>query len=123
MVSEHNGTKDGLSRVTAATYQEQYPDLGKNPATVKKDAKRAGYPSKVCHSAKEILRRTQPAKGCSMSLADNLVEQGHDEKRVFEVTAKAAEVFQGILDLGVGYATSARWLPSSERRACRATSS
>ncbi len=35
-----------------------------------------------------------------MSLADNLVDQGHDQQKVFEVTKTAKNVFKGILELG-----------------------
>lgn len=57
-------------------------------------------PAKNCTSAKEVLRVTDRETACCMSLADNLVEQGHEPEKVFEVTKTAKNVFKGILALG-----------------------
>jgi prophage antirepressor-like protein len=73
---------------------------GKTPAQLKRDAKRDGLKSKDRISGKAVVRATQPAKACSMSLADNLYEQGFNAEKVFEVTKKAEDVFDGILQLG-----------------------
>src|SRR5438128_3007726 len=73
---------------------------GKVPTRIKAEGKAAKLRAKDCQSAKEVIRRLQPEKACCMSLADNLVEQGHDAEKVFKVTPKAAEVFQGMLELG-----------------------
>lgn len=36
-----------------------------------------------------------------MSFADNLVEQGHNEDKVFPITKKAETVFNDLLKLGI----------------------
>jgi prophage antirepressor-like protein len=73
---------------------------GKHTKTVRNEGKAAGLKSKERNSAKEVIRHLQPALACCMSLADNLTEQGHDEVKVFKVTPKAQEVFEGIIALG-----------------------
>lgn len=73
---------------------------GKTPARLKADAKKAGLKSKDRTSGKAVVRATEPAKACCMSLADNLCEQGFEPEKVFEVTKKAEDVFGGILQLG-----------------------
>ena len=73
---------------------------GKTPTAIKKDGKLKKLPATVCKSAKEVLRRMKPEKACCMSLADNLVEQGHPEDKVFAVSVKAEIVFRGMLELG-----------------------
>jgi len=73
---------------------------GKTPARLKAEAKEAGLKSVQRTSGKAVVRATQPAKACCMSLADNLCELGHEPALVFKVTKKAEEVFDGILQLG-----------------------
>jgi prophage antirepressor-like protein len=73
---------------------------GRTPAQLIKDGKAAGLKSKDRSSGKAVLRATQPAKACCMSLADNLVEQGFEPDKVFDVTKTAENVFGGILELG-----------------------
>ncbi len=70
---------------------KQIVDYGKN---VKK------LNSKQSTSAKQVLRHTEPEIASCMSLADNLVNQGHDRIKVFEVTNKAKDVFKGMIELG-----------------------
>lgn len=60
----------------------------------------AGLKSKDRSSGKAVVRVTQPGKACCMSLADNLVEQGFEPEKVFEVTKTAENVFEGILEPG-----------------------
>jgi len=67
----------------------------------KDEGKRRNLPSRLRQSAKEVLRAIQPEKACCMSMADNLIEQGHLDDKVFTVTTKAESVFRGLLDLGV----------------------
>lgn len=73
---------------------------GRTPSQLIRDGKLAGLKSKDRSSGKAVLRATQPAKACCMSLADNLVEQGFEPDKVFEVTQTAENVFGGILELG-----------------------
>ncbi|MGH9754692.1 MAG: hypothetical protein ACREA2_18090 [Blastocatellia bacterium] len=74
---------------------------GKTPLAVKEEGKRRNLPAKIRKSAKEVLRAIQPEKACCMSMADNLIEQGHVDDKVFAVTKKAETVFKGMLDLGI----------------------
>ena len=73
---------------------------GKTPAQLLRAAKEAGLKSKDRTSGKAVVRATEPAKACCMSLADNLYEQGFNAEKVFGVTKTAEEVFGGILQLG-----------------------
>lgn len=73
---------------------------GKTPKALIADGKKAGLRAKDRTSGKAVVRKTQPAKACCMSLADNLCELGHEPEKVFKVTKKAEEVFTGILLLG-----------------------
>lgn len=74
--------------------------VGKTPARLKAEAKKAGLKSKDRTSGKAVVRATEPAKACCMSLADNLCAEGFEPEKVFEVTKKAEDVFGGILQLG-----------------------
>lgn len=74
---------------------------GKTPTAIREEGKKLSLPSKITKSAREVARRLYPAKACSMSFADNLVEQGHNEERVFPITKKAEPVFKDLLKLGV----------------------
>lgn len=74
---------------------------GQTPQAIKDEGKRRNLPSRLRQSAKEVLRAIQPEKACCMSMADNLIEQGHLDDKVFAVTTKAESVFRGLLDLGV----------------------
>lgn len=74
---------------------------GHTPQAIKEEGKRRKLPSKLRQSAKEVLRTLQPEKACCMSMADNLIEQGFLDDKVFAVTTKAESVFKGLLALGV----------------------
>ncbi len=74
---------------------------GQTPRAVKEEGKRRKLPSRLRQSAKEVLRAIKPEKACCMSMADNLIEQGHFDDKVFAVTTKAESVFKGLLALGV----------------------
>lgn len=73
---------------------------GKTPSALIKEGKQAGLKSKDYSSGKAVARVLQPPAACCMSLADNLREQNFEPEKVFEVTAKAVEVFKGMLALG-----------------------
>jgi prophage antirepressor-like protein len=73
---------------------------GKTPTQLKREAKDAGLKSKDRTSGKAVVRATEPAKACCMSLADNLHQQGFEDEKIFKVTPKAEEVFKGIIELG-----------------------
>lgn len=74
---------------------------GKTPKAVKDEGKKNNLPAKVCKSALEVLRKTQPAKASVASFDNHLVSQGHVEEKVFKLGQLAETVFQGMLDIGV----------------------
>jgi len=74
---------------------------GKTPKAVKTEGKRLKLPSKVCQSALEVLRQTQPPKASVASFDNHLVAQGHDEEKVFRLGRQAEPVFKGMLEMGV----------------------
>lgn len=90
----------GVEKTVEYNIANTLAHVGKTPARLKAEAKEAGLKSKDRTSGKAVVRATQPAKACCMSLADNLCEQGFEPEKVFEVTKKAEEVFGGILQLG-----------------------
>ena len=105
--------KDMSKSINAANYEKGGKELtmeyniantvahvGKTPQQLKVEAKNAGLKSKDRTSGKAVVRATQPAKACCMSLADNLCSEGFEPEKVFEVTKKAEDVFGGILQLG-----------------------
>lgn len=99
-VNAHNYQLGGEDATVLYNVQNALAHTGKTPSQLKAEAKRAGLPSKDRTSGKAVVRAIQPEAACCMSLADNLVEQGHDAEKVFSVTRKAKVVFKGILDLG-----------------------
>ena len=74
---------------------------GKTPTAIKEEGKKKNLPSRITQSAKEVIRKLQPEKACSMSMADNLVEQGHNEDKVFPITIRAETIFKDLIKLGV----------------------
>jgi len=99
-VNALNFDSGGKEKTIEYNVQNCIAHTGKHPTQVKALGKKQGLKSKDCSSAKAVLRVTQPEVACAMSLADNLVEQGHSPERVFEVTRKATELFAGMLELG-----------------------
>lgn len=99
-VNALNFDSGGKEKTIEYNVQNCIAHTGKHPTQVKALGKKQGLKSKDCSSAKAVLRVTQPEVACAMSLADNLVEQGHSPERVFEVTKKATELFAGMLELG-----------------------
>lgn len=90
----------GVGTVIEYNRQNCLLHTGKRPNVIVKEARAAGLPSKQRTSAKEVLRHTQPATACSMSLADEMCRHGADLKQVALVTKQAEVVFAGILRLG-----------------------
>lgn len=100
-VNALNFDSGGKEKTIEYNVQNCLAHTGKHPTQVKALGKKQGLKSKDCSSAKAVLRLTQPEVACAMSLADNLVEQGHSPDRVFEVTRKATELFAAMLEIGV----------------------
>lgn len=102
-VNSHNYQLGGVQQTIDYNIANCEAHTGYVPARVKHYGKHIkNLPSKHTRSAKEVLRVVEPETACCMSLADNLVEQGHEPKKVFEVTAskEAKSVFKGMLALG-----------------------
>ncbi|MDQ3803087.1 MAG: Bro-N domain-containing protein [Acidobacteriota bacterium] len=99
-VNAHNYQLGGKEATMEYNIKNAVAHAGRTPAQLIRDGKAAGLKSKDRSSGKAVLRATQPAKACCMSLADNLVEQGFEAEKVFEVTKTAEPVFDGILELG-----------------------
>ncbi|MDO7852957.1 Rha family transcriptional regulator [Hymenobacter convexus] len=75
---------------------------GKRPNVIVAQARAAGLPTKFLKSAKEVLRQTQPAVACCMSLADSLLLRGIPIDEAAVVTKKATPLFAGLIGLGIG---------------------
>lgn len=99
-INNHHYLIGGVGTVIEYNRQNCLLHTGKRPNVIVKEARAAGLPSKQRTSAKEVLRHTQPAKACSMSLADEMCRQGADLKQVALVTRQAEAVFAGLLQLG-----------------------
>jgi prophage antirepressor-like protein len=99
-VNAHNYQLGGVEATMEYNIKNAVAHTGRTPAQLKSDGKKAGLKSKDRSSGKAVVRVTQPGKACCMSLADNLVEQGFEPEKVFEVTKTAENVFEGILELG-----------------------
>lgn len=75
---------------------------GKYPSELKKDAKEAGFPSKKRTSGKEVIRNTNPAVACAMSLTDDLVKMGMETNEALTLTTNhAIAIFAGMLKVGI----------------------
>lgn len=99
-INNHQYLIGGVGTVIEYNRQNCLLHTGKRPNEIVKAAKAAGLPSKQRSSAKEVLRHTQPATACAMSLADQMCQHGADLKQVAMVTKQAEQVFAGMLRLG-----------------------
>ncbi|NVO32935.1 Rha family transcriptional regulator [Hymenobacter lapidiphilus] len=102
-INNHQYLIGGLGSVIAYNRANCLAHTGKRPNVIVKEAKAAGLPSKLRTSAKEVLRNTQPATACAMSLADQMVRVGNGRVSIDEaaaVTTQAQQVFAGLLRLG-----------------------
>lgn len=99
-VNAHNYSKGGREEIVKYNAQNCLEHTGQYPKKVVEYGKKRGLRSKDRSSAKEVLRHLEPEAACSMSLADNLVNEGFEPEKVFPVTKDAKKVFKGILALG-----------------------
>jgi prophage antirepressor-like protein len=100
-VNAYNYNRGGVEETIAYNVANCVAHTGKTPQQLKREAKKAGLKSKDRSSGKAVLRATQPATACCMSLADNLYEQGFNAHRVFDVSKTAEQVFSKMIELGV----------------------
>jgi prophage antirepressor-like protein len=100
-VNAHNFQLGGEEATVYYNVQNCLAHTGKTPSQLKDEGRRAGLKSKDRNSGKAVARVLQPEAAPCMSLADNLVEQGYEPEKVFNVTRKAKPVFKGMLELGV----------------------
>lgn len=100
-VNAHNFQLGGKDATMRHNVENTLAHTGKTPSQLISEGKRMGLKSKDRSSGKQVVRATQPEAACCMSLADNLVEQGHEPAKVFNVTRKAKVVFKGLIELGV----------------------
>lgn len=100
-VNAHNYQLGGVTKTIEYNIESCLAHTGKKPKQIMAEAKASKtLKAKDRQSAKQVTRHNEPETASCMSLADNLVNEGHDPKRVFPVTVKAKEVFRGILELG-----------------------
>ena len=100
-VNSHNFRKIGKKGAINYNIKNcQAHNNGLTPKQMKELGKSKGLRSVDRQSGKAVARKLFPEKACCQSLADNLVEQGYEAQKVFNVTPKAMAVFQGILQLG-----------------------
>lgn len=102
-INHHQYLIGGVNSVVEYNRANCVAHTGKRPNVIVKEAKEAGMPYKLRTSAKEVLRNTQPAIACSMSLADHMVRVGNGRVSIEQaaaVTTQAAHVFAGLLQLG-----------------------
>lgn len=99
-VNAHNYSKGGRVEIIKYNANNCLAHTGQYPKKIVEFGKKQGLKSKERTSAKEVLRHLEPESACSMSLADNLVNEGFDSEKVFQVTKSAKQVFKGILELG-----------------------
>jgi prophage antirepressor-like protein len=99
-VNAHNYSKGGREEIVKYNAQNCLEHTGQYPKKIVEYGKKSGLKSKERTSAKEVLRHLEPESACSMSLADNLVNEGFEPEKVFPVTKDAKKVFKGILELG-----------------------
>jgi hypothetical protein len=99
-VNAHNYSKGGREEIVKYNAQNCLEHTGQYPKKIVEYGRKRGLKSKERSSAKEVLRHLEPESACSMSLADNLVNEGFEPEKVFPVTKDAKKVFKGILELG-----------------------
>lgn len=102
-INHHQYLIGGVNSVVAYNRANCVAHTGKRPNVIVKEAKEAGMHYKLRTSAKEVLRHTQPATACAMSLADQMVRVGAGRVTIEQaaaVTKQAAQVFAGMLQLG-----------------------
>lgn len=99
-VNAHNNSLGGREEIISYNVKNCREHTGKMPFQIVEFGKREGLKSKERSSAKEVLRKLEPESACSMSLADNLVSEGFEPEKVWEVTKGAKRVFKGMLELG-----------------------
>lgn len=99
-VNAHNYSNGGVQQTINYNVANCRAHTNKLPAQIIDFGKKQGLKSKESFSAKEVLRNLEPETACCMSMADNLVHQGYEEHKVFEVTKTAKQVFKGMLELG-----------------------
>lgn len=102
-INNHQYLIGGVQSVVEYNRANCLAHTGKRPNVIIKEAKERGMPSKLRTSAKEVLRNTQPAIACAMSLADQMVRAGNGRVTLEQatlVTRQAAQVFSGLLQLG-----------------------
>ncbi|TGE05610.1 Rha family transcriptional regulator [Hymenobacter fodinae] len=102
-INNHQFLLGGVGSVIEYNRANCIAHTGKRPNAIVKEAKEKGLPSKLRTSAKEVLRHTQPATACAMSLADQIVRTGQGRVTIEQasvVTTQAAQVFAGLLQLG-----------------------
>lgn len=99
-INNHQYLLGGVGSVIDYNRKNCQLHTGKRPNEIVKAAKAAGLPSKLRVSAKEVLRHTQPAAACAMSLADQMVRCGANLEQAAAVTIQAKQVFAGMMRLG-----------------------
>ncbi len=99
-VNAHNFELGGKRQTISYNVESCVAHTGKKPNELIRDAKAKNLPSKFRTSGKQVIRHEAPEIASCMSLADNLVNEGHEPQKVFAVTKKAQEVFKGMLELG-----------------------
>lgn len=100
-VNAHNFQIGGRTTTIEYNVDSCVAHTGKRPLEIKAEAKNnKQLKARDRQSAKQVIRLTQPEKASCMSLADNLVNEGHDPQRVFPVTVQAEAVFKGMIELG-----------------------
>jgi anti-repressor protein len=92
----------GLEGVKEYNRQNCIIHTGKTPSEIKKIGKSKGLKSTETSSAKQVLRKLDPAVACGMSFTDSLVKQGFDLNTVSELSKNSAiPLFQGMIELGI----------------------
>ncbi len=100
-VNAHNYFIGGKTETIRYNIESCLAHTGKMPKDIiafGKNVKK--LPAKQRTSAKQVIRYTDLPIASCMSLADNLVNEGHDRVKVFAVTKKAMDVFKGMIELG-----------------------
>lgn len=100
-INAFNFDKGGVDKIIEYNRESRLLHTGLTPHEIKEIAKEKGIRSIDRTSAKQVLRKTNPAIACGMSFTDSLVKEGFDLKTVSELTKKAAiSLFEGMLELG-----------------------
>jgi len=74
---------------------------GRSPREWKEIGKQRGLKAKDRTSGKAVVRVVAPEKACCMSLADNIVTEGHAPEKAFVVSKKFEAGFKELVALGV----------------------